>query len=607
MRDLLAILVRLLRTAPSQPQGKSNTSKLASGFQYSTFKELSPFVSKHWKKALISGALTLGAALLSLPQPFLSKYVVDEVLVAGKLRWLAIIMPIMALLLVSAAFVSLLQGFYFFRLQRDIVSDIQQELFNRLFRLPKSFYDSRQTGYLMSRITGDVFNLQALFTSSIALLIPNVVKLLGGIFLLLYLNWKLAVLSFLFLPLFLVLRVLKTKVRTTSETFMERTALFLKDLHQCLSAITVIKTFAAEKREKEKLTKTLHSSIQANVEQYVISSFSSQIVMLISSLGLIFVLCYGAWLVVKGEMTIGEFTAFNAYLAYLYNPFQMLSSMTVSLQPAFAALERVLEILKVVPEDKDDEGKQKVTKLNGEIVFDKVSFSYGDGLQAVTDVSFTAKPGEMIAIVGPSGAGKSTLMSLIIRLYKPASGEILLDGFDITSLNLRSVRERIGIVSQDVFLFDDTIGMNIRYGRLDASEREIQRAAQMAAAHEFITQMPLGYETQVGERGVKLSAGQRQRISIARAILKDPDILIFDEPTSALDATAETAIKETINVFHGKKTIFVVAHRLSTVISADKILVMHNGSITQSGKHKELMRQDGPYRTLANSQIYSIK
>ena len=302
-------------------------------------------------------------------------------------------------------------------------------------------------------------------------------------------------------------------------------------------------------------------------------------------------------------MTLGDLVAFNAYLAFLYVPAQSLVSFGIGIQTSFAALERVFQLLQLVPEDDEDTTKPSVNSIHGNITFEHVCFSYDGQKNVLSDVCFSTRPGELVALVGPSGAGKTTLMSLIIQLYKPSSGTIRLDGTDVRVFNLRSVRERIGIVSQDAFLFDSTIIDNIRYARPNASEGEVYRAANLAAAHDFIQQLPDGYQTRVGERGVRLSAGQRQRLSLARTLLKESEVLILDEPTAALDPLAEAAVKRALTEFSHGRTTFVIAHHLTTVSSADRILVLDKGRIVQSGTHEQLMASAGMYKAFCQSQL----
>jgi ABC-type multidrug transport system fused ATPase/permease subunit len=498
----------------------------------------------------------------------------------------------------------LLKQFYFFRFEQDVIFEIQQSLFGRVLRFPKSFFDSKQTGYLMSRLSGDVFRLRMLFSSTVLEVFTNGLKFVGGVVILFFLHWKLTLYSLIFLPFFYITACfLGEKTRQLSQNMMEKSAQVSKNLQESISAVTLIKAFAREEKATQKISDSLHESIEASVEQNTISAFSQLVIGIIASMGTVFVLWYGAREIIYGRLTIGGFVAFNSYLGYLYGPSQFLASTTVYMQSAFAALERVFALFDLIPEDEEDQSKIKINNLNGKISFNHVTFSYDHQAPALNDISFSINPGEKIAIVGPTGAGKSTLVNLIIQLYKTKHGKILFDDRDSSTLNLRSIRERIGIVSQEIFLFDDTIMNNIRYGKPEATDEEVYAVSKLAHAYEFITQLPEGYSTKVGERGVKLSTGQKQRISIARALLKDPDILIFDEPTSALDALTEKAIKEMLFKKTNGKTTFIIAHRLSTVSAADKIIVLDKGRIVQMGTHEELIQKPGLYGKMCEEQM----
>ena len=572
--------------------------------QIALLKKLKPYLISNWRKGIIASITLILASLLSLPQPLFTKFIIDDILVKKDVSLLTIIICFLISILLLEAILSFLKQFYFFRFEQNVIFEIQQRLFERVLRFPKSFFDSKQTGYLMSRLSGDVFRLRMLFSSTVVEVFTNVLKFVGGIIILFFLHWKLTLYSLIFLPFFYVaVRLLGEKTRQLSHNMMEKSAQVSKNLQESISGVTLIKAFAREEKETQKISDSLQESIKASVEQNTISAFSQLVIGIIASMGTVFVLWYGAREIMYNRLTIGGFVAFNSYLGYLYGPSRFLASTTVYMQSAFAALERVFSLFELIPEDDGDENKEKLTKLTGAVSFKNVNFSYNFHQPVLEDISFNIKAGEKIAIVGPTGAGKSTLVNLLIRLYQPKTGKIIFDGKDAEQLNLRSVRERIGIVSQEIFLFDDTIINNIRYGKPEVSEKDVFAVSKLAHAHKFITELQDGYKTKVGERGVKLSIGQKQRISIARALLKNPDILIFDEPTSALDALTEKALKETLFEKSNGKTTFIIAHRLSTVTSADKIIVLNKGRIEQMGRHEELIIKKGLYRMMCEEQL----
>ncbi len=565
---------------------------------------LRPFLAPHWRNGRVAIAAMLVGTLLALPQPLLAKYLIDVVITKHDLRLLHLVGLGLIILVVTTTLTSVVQNVHFLRFQQNLICEIQQRLLDRVLRLPKALLDSKQTGYLVSRVVSDVARLQVLFSTGVIMVLPSSLKLVFWLGMMFWLDWRLSLLALAILPLMmLIAHRAGGRVRTLSRVAMERAAVLSRELQQSLAGVTVIKTFATESREISRLKGILRDSIEVGVDHGVASSVVALTISLVGSLALTIVTWVGTGQIIAGSMTLGEFVAFNACLVYIYGPAQALVSLNVTLQASFAALERVFQLLDLMPEDQDNESKRSVEAIRGTIAFEEVEFSY-DGVNPVlTDISFIARPGEMIALVGPSGAGKTTLVSLLVQLYRPSSGRIRIDGTDATELNVRSIRERIAIVSQDVFLFDASIRDNIRYARPAASDAEVREAAAQAAAHRFIEELPDGYDTKVGERGQRLSAGQRQRLSLARAFLKKPDVLILDEPTSALDPLAEGEVKAAMLRFAEDRTTFVIGHRLSTVAGATRTLVLANGSIVQAGTHDELIRQEGLYQSMCRNQM----
>ncbi|MGD8780870.1 MAG: ABC transporter ATP-binding protein [Ignavibacteria bacterium] len=566
-------------------------------------KKLFPFVKLKWRKGVFASSLLVFSILVTLPQPLMTKFLIDDVLLKGDIHLLTIIIIALVLLFLFQALFTFLRDYYFTRFEQEIILEIQRQLFKRVLWLPKSFFDNKETGYLMSRLTGDTSRLQLFFSSVTVEIFTNLLKFIGGLIILFMLHWKLTLLAIIIIPFFFIVsfKMGKTTHRLSFQ-MLEKSAQVSKNLQSSISGVTLIKSFTAEAEETKKITSSMEESMNANVEQTVISSISQLVIGLVSSFAGAFILWYGATEVFAGRFTIGSLVAFNSYLAYLYSPTRFWASAHIRFQSAFAALQRVLTIFELISEDENDKDKKKVSKLDGRITFENVSFSYNNDSAILRNISFNVNPGEKIAIVGPTGAGKSTLVNLILRLYKQGEGKISFDGMDADDLRIRSLRERIGVVSQEIFLFNNSIMENIRYGRPEASDDDVYDSARMAHAHEFIKELPGSYETTVGERGVKLSVGQKQRISIARALLKNPDILIFDEPTSALDSLTESLIKETLFVNLRGKTIFIIAHRLSTINNVDKIFVISNGELIQQGTHKELVNNEGLYKKLWSEQ-----
>lgn len=477
----------------------------------------------------------------------------------------------------------LLQRYLTFKFQQESVVNMQTTLFDHLLSFPLTFFKTKQTGYLMSRVSDDINRIQLLFSYSIPQITSSLFYLSFGIIILFTLNIKLSLILVCVIPFYVLINYFFAgRLRSISWRDMEKSAGLSGNFQEAISGIELIKSFAAEKREVGKVSATLRNVMRTRMKHTILSSISNYTM---SGSRLILTLLI-VWLGVheksKGTMTVGDFVAFTTYILFLSNSMNQLSSFFIMLQPIFAAMHRIMEIFRMIPEF-DSSRKSgaliRPEKIRGEIEFKDVSFAYEEDRPALTDISFKVNPGNVIAIVGHSGAGKTTLINLLLKFYSPKSGSILLDGYDLKDIDHNWLRHQIGVVSQETFLFYDTIENNIKYGRPSATREEVIAAARKAHIHNDIESFPGKYDTKVGERGSTLSVGQKQRISIARAFLKDPKILIFDEPTSALDAETEGLIKDSFNELIKDRTTFIISHRKSVVDSAHKIVVLDKGRI----------------------------
>jgi ABC-type multidrug transport system fused ATPase/permease subunit len=444
--------------------------------------------------------------------------------------------------------------------------------------------------------------VQWFFSQTLVYALSSVLRFVGGVAFLFYLEWRLALAVLVLLPLLVwVLNYFSKKMRVLSHAQMEQHANVSRSLQESLASTTLIKTFASEKRTVGRMISEWKVAQQLSLEQTTVGSLANLLIGALPSLANAIVFVAGAYWVIQGDWTFGSLTAFQSYLGYVYGPAMALASTNLQMQNALASLARVSALYSIVPEQKEGVG-EKVGRLRGEVEFRNAAFSYDGRESVLEDLSFQVKPGEHIALVGPSGVGKTTLVSLILRLYQPTRGDLLFDGRPASEYELASLRQRIGYVPQSSHLLSGTILENLRYGNLEADEAQVTRAAQTAGIHDFILGLPGGYEALVGEGGVNLSEGQKQRLSIARALIKDPDILILDEPTSALDTMTENSFVEALEGMTKGRTVFLIAHRLSTVKHVDRILVLNEKRLVANGSHRELLESSEYYRTLVENQ-----
>lgn len=484
-------------------------------------------------------------------------------------------------------------------------ADMRNELFEHYQKLSFNFYDEHRTGQLMTRITNDSFDLSELYHHGPEDIVISFLNFIGAFVILISINVKLAILALLFLPImglygFYFSRKMHKALRKSKDRIGDINA----QVEDTLSGIRVVKSFTNEEIEKKKFDDENNRFVASRKEAYKNEAYFYEGLITLTQLMTITVVIFGAVSIVKGSLDLADLLTFLLYIVILIEPIQRLGNFTRLYQEGITGFERFMEILEVEPDIKDAPNATDLTDVHGNIEFKNVSFRYKEGYDHVLKhISLNIKVGEYVALVGPSGVGKTTLCSLIPRFYEVSKGEILLDGKNIRGLTMRSLRKNIGIVQQDVYLFAGTVIENIRYGKPEASKEEIIEAAKKANAHDFIMALPNGYSTDIGQRGVKLSGGQKQRLSVARVFLKNPPIIIFDEATSSLDNESEKAVQESLEKLIVNRTTIVIAHRLSTVRHAQRIIVLTDNGIEEQGTHEELIALKGTYANLYNMQL----
>jgi ATP-binding cassette subfamily B protein len=483
--------------------------------------------------------------------------------------------------------------------------DMRNELFEHYQKLSFKFYDDHRTGQLMTRISNDTFDLAELYHHGPEDIVISLLNFIGAFIILLNINVKLALIALFFLPImglygFYFSRKMQHALRKSRDRIGDINA----QVEDSLAGIRVVKSFTNEAVEREKFQYENNRFIESRKEGYKNEAYFYEGLITLTQLMTVAVVIFGAISIVKGSLDLADLLTFLLYTVILIEPIQRLGNFTRLYQEGITGFNRFMEVLEVEPDIKDTAEATELTDVQGSIEFRNVSFKYREGYEHVLkNVSLNVKVGEYIALVGPSGAGKTTLCSLIPRFYEVNAGEILIDGKNIKSLKLGSLRKHIGLVQQDVYLFAGTVIDNIRYGKLEATEDEIIMAAKKANAHDFIMSLPNGYQTDIGQRGVKLSGGQKQRLSIARVFLKNPPIIIFDEATSSLDNESEKAVQNALEKLIKNRTTIVIAHRLSTIRNAKRILVLTDNGIEEQGTHKELLGLNGIYANLYNMQL----
>ena len=513
------------------------------------------------------------------------------------------VLLLLAVTLVQGVF-RFFQGFLTERVSQGIAYNLRNEIYRKLQGLSFSYHDRAQTGQLLSRATSDVDRLQRITGGGILGLIDAIVLLVGTTVALFRMNALLAPLALVVMPIITIfMRGFIERVHPLFHARQDQTAVLTSRLEQNLRGMHVVRGFAQEPAEMERFGRENDTIYNTSQTINRLNAFAMPLVILLASVSTVLVLWVGGWQVIAGNLTLGALIAFNSYVLQLVNPVRRLGFLLTMLGESRASADRVFEILDAESEVKDAPDAVPMGPIRGQVTFDHVSFSYVDGSPVLQDVSFEVQPGQVVALLGPTGSGKSTIINLIPRFYETTEGTIRIDGTDIRTVTIGSLRSQIGIVLQETLLFGSTIRENIAFGRPEASQEEIEAAAKAAAAHDFIMQMPDGYSTDVGERGVTLSGGQRQRVAIARALLMDPRILILDDATSSVDTDTEQQIQAALTRLMEGRTSFVIAQRVSTVRNADLILVLDRGRLVAQGRHRDLIRESGIYADIYYRQL----
>jgi subfamily B ATP-binding cassette protein MsbA len=595
---------RTPRTSVAATKGAEAPAKASKkAFTAGAWEEARALIWTHRKRLVIGLGLMFINRLSGFVLPTTTKYLMDDVIQQG--HWE--LLPTLAMAAGGATVVDAATAFANSQVlgvaAQRAITEMRKEVEAHVMRLPIRYFDSTKTGILISRIMTDAEGIRNLVGTGLVQLTGSLLTALIALCVLLYLNWKLTMVTILILGAFG--GGMATAFNRLRPLFRERgqiNAEVTGRLAESLGGVRIVKSYTAEKREELVFAKGAHRLLR-NVARSLtgvsaITAFSSVV---IGSTGIAMMLI-GGNSIRNGSMTIGDLVMYLSFTALMTMPVIQLASIGTQLSEAFAGLDRIREIRRMATEDQEDEQRAPLGNVRGQVEFDRVTFEYNPGVPVLKNVSFRAQEGSTTALVGSSGSGKSTLISLVMTFNRPLTGRVLVDGHDLTEIKLRDYREHLGVVLQDNFLFDGTIAANIAYARPHASREEIKAVSHIAHCDEFIEEFEQGYDTIVGERGVRLSGGQRQRVAIARAILADPKILILDEATSSLDSESEAMIQDGLKALRHGRTTFVIAHRLSTIRSSDQILVLEHGEIVERGTHDELLAANGRYRQLYDKQ-----
>lgn len=568
-------------------------------------RKIYSFFRPYLRYIILSGFCVITYTAVTLTLPWVVRHLIDSVFVDKNGELLGKISIGLIFLFILLGFVAFLRNYYMEYIGQRVTADLRIGLFERLQSLSINFFDNRRTGEIISRFTNDVTIIQNAAVNIPMTLFRQLILFFGGIAIILYMNWKLTGLIILLVPVVITAaRYYGVRIKKYSIKVQDKLGSVTTILEEVISSIRLVKSFVREDYEKDRFSRQVEKTFETALCRLKLSAtFGPVLIFLTYSISTA-ILWFGGLQVIKGNITPGELIAFILYAVMISGPMGTFARLYTQVQEALGAMHRVFDLFEKQPEIIDLPNAPKIGPVKGKVKFNDVCFEYTSGVPVLKNINFECSPGEIIALVGPSGAGKTTFINLIHRFYDPLRGTIEIDGNNIREINLRSLLLQIALVPQETFLFGSTIRENIRYGRIEATQSELIEAAKAANAHQFISELPEGYDTNIGEKGIKLSGGQRQRLAIARAILKNPRILIFDEGMSSLDNQSEALIQEALENFMAFRTTFIIAHRLSTVQHADRIIVMDQGEIIEEGKHADLLKQKGLYHYLYTLRLF---
>lgn len=569
------------------------------------YKRLLKYLKPYLAKLVLAGFCMMGVAVLTASLAYLVKPALDDIFFEKNQQMLFMIPLVVASVYIFKGLCDFGQYYLMSLIGQSVIRDLRDEMFGKLSRMSVGFFVRHSTGELVSRMNNDVMMVQGAMTNAVTGIARDALTVISLVFVVFYRDYTLALIAMIIFPLAIYpllnfgrrLKKYSRRMLVSLEDITER-------LNETITGIRIVKAFAMEDYEKERFSRVNDTLFNAFMRRFKVRALSNPVMETLGGFGVCAIVFYGGYQVINGQSTQGTFFSFMAALIMLYEPIKRINEVNITIQEGISAGERIFALLDTPEDVMDRSDAISLGRVRGELIYDKVSFGYDDTV-VLRDVSLDVAPGEAIALVGESGAGKSTLLDLAPRFYDVTAGRVLIDGMDVREVTQKSLRENIGIVTQQTILFDDTIRNNIAYGRPDLSHDKVVEAAIAAHAHEFIMATSNGYDTLIGENGIKLSGGERQRIAIARALLKDPPILILDEATSNLDSDSETAVQGAIETLMKGRSTMVVAHRLSTIRNADRIYVLVDGKIVEQGSHDELLAIDGAFARLYRLQFAS--